>query len=122
VRLSRVARSAHPEGLRARRPARRTGEFPLPRLPPSLRQLFMMRGGDLLALQKILGHRTLAMSQKYAHLSPDYLRSAMERTARQPALQADAISTTSAQGGTIEPACAVSARRAVSSVGRSPDF
>src|SRR5262249_14449180 len=37
---------------------------------------FMMRGGDLLALQKNLGHRTLAMTQKYAHLSPDYLRSA----------------------------------------------
>jgi site-specific recombinase XerD len=69
---------------------------------------FMMRGGDLLALQKILGHRTLTMTQKYAHLSPDYLRSAMDRTARQPALNPEAISTTSAQRDRIEAARAVS--------------
>ncbi|MBI2197075.1 MAG: site-specific integrase, partial [Candidatus Rokubacteria bacterium] len=42
---------------------------------------FMMRGGSLQALQKILGHATLAMTSRYAHLSPDYLRSEMERTA-----------------------------------------
>lgn len=42
---------------------------------------FMMRGGSLQALQKILGHATLAMTARYAHLSPDYLRSEMERTA-----------------------------------------
>jgi site-specific recombinase XerD len=63
---------------------------------------FMMRGGDLLALQKILGHRTLAMTQKYAHLSPDYLRSAMDKTARRPAFQTETFSTTSAQSGKIE--------------------
>jgi len=43
---------------------------------------FMMRGGDLLALQKILGHASVTMTQKYAHLSPSYLRDAMDRTAR----------------------------------------
>ncbi|MBI2526771.1 MAG: site-specific integrase [Candidatus Rokubacteria bacterium] len=42
---------------------------------------FMMRGGSLQALQKILGHATLAMTSRYAHLSPSYLRSEMERTA-----------------------------------------
>jgi integrase len=83
---------------------------------------FMMRGGDLLALQKILGHRTLAMTQKYAHLSPDYLRSAMERTARRPGLQPDSFSTSSAQSGKIDAECVVSPRRAVSSDGRAPDF
>jgi integrase len=69
---------------------------------------FMMRSGDLLALQKILGHRTLAMVQKYAHLSPAYLRSAMERTARQPGLNPEAISTISAQRDRIDAERAVS--------------
>jgi site-specific recombinase XerD len=69
---------------------------------------FMMRGGDLLALQKILGHRTLAMTQKYAHLSPEYLRSAMDRTARRPALQPEVFSTISAQRDRIEADRAVS--------------
>jgi integrase len=41
---------------------------------------FMMRGGDLLALSKILGHATVQMTQKYAHLSPAHLRGQMEKT------------------------------------------
>jgi integrase len=32
---------------------------------------FMMRGGDLFKLQKLLGHQSVAMTQRYAHLSPD---------------------------------------------------
>ena len=83
---------------------------------------FMMRGGDLLALQKILGHRTLAMTQKYAHLSPDYLRSAMERTARRPTIDPEAISTTSAQSEVESGERPLSPCRAVSSDGRAPDF
>src|SRR5262245_22113445 len=43
---------------------------------------FMMRGGSVLALQKILGHRLLKMTARYAHLSADHLRDEMERTAR----------------------------------------
>jgi integrase len=42
---------------------------------------FMMRGGKLEALQKILGHASLAMTQRYAHLSPEYLRAEMGKTA-----------------------------------------
>src|SRR2546425_673637 len=45
---------------------------------------FVMRGGSLQALQKILGHATLAMPQRYAHLSPDYLRSEVAKTERRP--------------------------------------
>jgi integrase len=43
---------------------------------------FMKRGGRLEALSKILGHATLAMTQRYAHLSPDYLKNEMEKTDR----------------------------------------
>ena len=41
-----------------------------------------MRGGRLEALQKILGHATLAMTMRYAHLAPDFVRQEMARTER----------------------------------------
>ncbi len=34
---------------------------------------FVMHGGSLTDLQRILGHSTLALTQRYAHLSPAYL-------------------------------------------------
>jgi integrase len=36
------------------------------------------------ALQQILGHASLTMTMKYAHLSPGHLREEMLRTERQP--------------------------------------
>jgi site-specific recombinase XerD len=36
----------------------------------------MMNGGNILALQKILGHSTLTMTMRYAHLAPDHLQEA----------------------------------------------
>ncbi len=41
---------------------------------------FVMRGGNVQELREILGHATLAMTMRYAHLSPAHLRSAMLRT------------------------------------------
>lgn len=38
---------------------------------------FVMRGGNILTLQKILGHSSLAMTMRYAHLSPDHLQDAL---------------------------------------------
>lgn len=39
---------------------------------------FMMRGGNILALQKILGHSSLTMTMRYAHLSPEHLQEAVQ--------------------------------------------
>jgi site-specific recombinase XerC len=38
-----------------------------------------MAGGNILALQKILGHSDLKMTLVYAHLAPDFLEGEMER-------------------------------------------
>jgi integrase len=43
---------------------------------------FMMRGGNLWALSKILGHAKVSMTEKYAHLAPDHLRAEISRTER----------------------------------------
>lgn len=37
---------------------------------------FMMNGGNILTLQRILGHSTLTMTMRYAHLAPDHLQEA----------------------------------------------
>ena len=39
---------------------------------------FMMRGGNILTLQKILGHSTISQTMTYAHFSPDYLQDAVK--------------------------------------------
>jgi site-specific recombinase XerD len=35
---------------------------------------FVMNGGSLLALQKILGHSSLSVTMRYAHLAPDHMQ------------------------------------------------
>lgn len=40
---------------------------------------FVMSGGNILALQKILGHSDVKMTMIYAHLAPDFLGQEMER-------------------------------------------
>lgn len=37
---------------------------------------FMMNGGNILTLQKILGHSNIQQTMAYAHLAPDYLQDA----------------------------------------------
>ena len=37
---------------------------------------FMMNGGNILTLQRILGHSSLQMTMRYAHLAPDHLQEA----------------------------------------------
>ncbi|MCP1620167.1 site-specific recombinase XerD [Pseudomonas sp. SLBN-26] len=38
---------------------------------------FIQNGGNLFTLQKILGHSTVAMTMRYAHLAPEHLRDAL---------------------------------------------
>lgn len=38
---------------------------------------FMMNGGNILTLQKILGHASVTMTMRYAHLAPDHLKDAV---------------------------------------------
>jgi integrase len=40
---------------------------------------FVMSGGSLLALQKILGHSTVEMTMIYAHLAPDFLAGELDK-------------------------------------------
>tara|TARA_R110002012_G_C11502936_1_gene597545 strand:+ start:668 stop:811 length:144 start_codon:yes stop_codon:yes gene_type:complete len=42
-----------------------------------MRVLSLMNGGDELALQKILGHRAIAMTMRYAHLATDHVADAI---------------------------------------------
>ena len=43
-----------------------------------------MAGVSLRTLAELLGHRTLAMVMRYAHLAPAHLRDAVERIAGTP--------------------------------------
>lgn len=62
----------------------RTLDFNLPKgqashvLRHTFASHFMMNGGNILTLQKILGHSTIMQTMTYAHLAPDYLNEAME--------------------------------------------
>lgn len=39
---------------------------------------FMMNGGNILTLQRILGHSSITMTMRYAHLAPDHLHEAKD--------------------------------------------
>jgi integrase len=40
---------------------------------------FMMSGGNILSLQRLLGHSTLTMTMIYAHLAPDFMQAEIAR-------------------------------------------
>jgi site-specific recombinase XerC len=42
----------------------------------------VMAGVDLYTVKEILGHKTLVMTQRYSHLSPEHQRQAVERLVR----------------------------------------
>jgi len=39
---------------------------------------FMMNGGNILVLQRILGHQSITMTMRYAHFAPDHLEEAVK--------------------------------------------
>jgi integrase len=43
---------------------------------------FVMRGGNIVALQELLGHASLAMTRRYSHLSAGHLRDEIAKTER----------------------------------------
>ena len=45
---------------------------------------FVMNGGNLLTLQKILGHQSIQMTMRYAHLAPDHLVEAVKYGPKMP--------------------------------------
>ena len=51
---------------------------------------FVMRGGSIQALSKILGHATLAMTMRYSHLSQEHLRDEITMTDRRQLLSTPA--------------------------------
>lgn len=60
----------------------RTGvELPAGQLTHVLRHTFashfMMNGGNILVLQKILGHTDIKMTMRYAHFAPNHLEEAL---------------------------------------------
>lgn len=57
---------------------------------------FMMKGGNILTLQKILGHQSLTMTMRYAHLAPNHLQEALRLN---PLTEVD-LSLTASQGPT----------------------
>jgi integrase len=41
-----------------------------------------MAGGDLRTVQELMGHQTITMTMRYAHLAPSHLREAVQRISR----------------------------------------
>jgi len=39
---------------------------------------FMIKGGNIIVLQRILGHSSLTMTMRYSHFSPDHLQDAVK--------------------------------------------
>jgi len=58
---------------------------------------FVMRGGSLQALKEILGHATLAMTMRYAHLAPEHLRAEVAKTDRLAAQPTENLAQEKAQ-------------------------
>jgi integrase len=59
---------------------------------------FMMRGGNILSLQKLLGHGDLKMTLLYAHLAPDFMLAEIARMTFAEAPGADVLPLDAVRG------------------------
>ena len=50
---------------------------------------YMMAGGSILELQRLLGHHSVTQTEKYAHLAPDHLAAGIARMSFEPPIPAD---------------------------------
>jgi integrase len=64
---------------------------------------FMMAGGNILALQKLLGHATIEMTMIYAHLAPDFMATEVARLAFPRFTTAEVIDFAAARAGADAP-------------------
>lgn len=76
-RLFETAFSAFREGVERARLTLPAGQLTHV-LRHSFASHFMMNGGNILVLQRALGHHNLTMTMRYAHLSPDHLSETRE--------------------------------------------
>ena len=53
-------------------------DFPFHDLRHNYASHLAMRGAHIRALQELLGHKTLAMTQRYSHLAPEQLQNAVK--------------------------------------------
>src|SRR5262245_47310104 len=54
-------------------------------LAPHVRITLVMAGVDLRTVQELMGHKTIAMTLRYSHLSPTHQRKAVQRLTKEPA-------------------------------------
>lgn len=59
---------------------------------------FVMRGGDIYMLQRLLGHKSIEMTMKYAHLAPQAFAGERGRFGNAPKARGDLITLPSARG------------------------
>ncbi len=45
---------------------------------------FMMSGGNILTLQRLLGHSSVRVTEKYSHLAPDFMAAEGARVSFEP--------------------------------------
>jgi site-specific recombinase XerD len=77
-----LARQADPKAFETAVAAAQLDDFRFHDLRHTFAPSFVTRGGSLQSLKEILGHGSMAMTLRYAHLAPEHVRGEMERTAR----------------------------------------
>ena len=68
---------------------------------------FMMSGGNILVLQRILGHTSITMTMRYAHFAPDHLDEAMRLNPWATMQSGDKMAAENQNGGQQQPTVAM---------------